>query len=227
MPSLSQLLAGHKNVLVLDAASTQTQVGLLQANTPSLWRHTPEEAGRGMFVSAQGILSGSGLRLDDIDAFIFCEGPGSMLGVRTVAMALRTWVALKPRAIYFYQSLALAARTAWLSGEKRAFTVIADARRDTWHEQPIDSTGQLSPLRRVAAVDFPSGELITPENFRAWSKPPRPVGSCSYDLARLFATLKDEDLFCPTEAPDAFQHEAPEYKKSPAVIHSIETIAKK
>src|SRR6185436_9727594 len=110
MPSLSQLLADHGNLLILDAASTQTQVGLLRPAAPSLWQCTPDEAGRGTFVATQQILAGAELRLDDIGAFIFCEGPGSMLGVRTVAMALRTWVALKPRAVFSYQSLALAAR---------------------------------------------------------------------------------------------------------------------
>jgi len=227
MPSLSQLLADHENLLILDAASTQTQVGLLRPAAPSLWQRTPDEAGRGMFVATQQILSGSGLRLDDIGAFVFCEGPGSMLGVRTIAMALRTWVALKPRAVFSYQSLALAAGVYWLANAPRPFTVVADARRDTWHVQPIATDGLLSPIQRVPAAELPAGELVTPENFRAWSKPPRAFGTCGYDLAQLFAALKDEDLFRATEAPDAFQHEAPEYKKWPATIHSSETATKK
>jgi tRNA threonylcarbamoyladenosine biosynthesis protein TsaB len=211
----------------LDAASTLTQVGLLRENLPPLWRQTAEEAGRGMFVSTQGILSDSGLQLDDIEAFIFCEGPGSMLGVRTVAMALRTWITLKPRAIYSYQSLTIAASAQWHESETRSFSIVADARRDTWHVQSIDANGRLSPLRRVLAIELPSGDLFTPENFRAWSKPPRPIGHCSYDLARLFTTLKDEDIFRVTDAPDAFQHEAPDYKKWSAVIHSNETVIRK
>lgn len=227
MPSLSQLLAEHENVLVLDAASTQTQVGLLRAKASPLWRQTPEEAGRGMFVSTQGILSESGLRLDDVGAFIFCEGPGSMLGVRTVAMALRTWTALKMRKVYSYQSLALVAQATWVGAGKRGFTVVADARRDTWHVQSIDAEGRLSPLQRVPASALPAGELATPENFRAWSQPPRPMSTCTYDLAQLFAVLNVEDLFRVTEAPDAFQHEAPEYKKWPASVHSSENVTRK
>src|SRR4051812_47722516 len=81
MPSLSQLLAEHKNVVVLDAASTQIQVGLVRIDAPSVWAHSTAEAGQGMFVATQGVLTGSGLRLEDIGAFLFCEGPGSMLGV--------------------------------------------------------------------------------------------------------------------------------------------------
>ncbi len=227
MPSLSQLLADHKNVLVLDAVSTQTQVGLLRGNSTPLWQHTPDEAGRGLFVSAGSILAESGLRLDDIGAFVFCEGPGSMLGVRTVAMALRTWNVLKPRAVYSYQSLALAARGLWLGGTQRELAVIADARRDSWHVQSITSDGQFAPLRRVASDDLPSGELATPKNFRAWSKLTRPVSVCSYNLGELFAGLREEDFFRATDAPDAFQPEAPDYKKWPAVIHSSETVSRK
>lgn len=228
MPSLSQLLAVHKNVLILDAASTQTQVGLFRLNALALWQRTSEEAGRGMFTGTERVLAESGVRLDDIGAFVFCEGPGSMLGVRTVAMALRTWVALQPRAIFSYQSLAIASRALWLGSRKRDFAVVADARRDTWHVQKIDDAGRLSALRRVPTGELPAGELFTPENFRAWTAAPRAINVCSYDLASLFETLKEDDgILHAGEAPDAFQHEAPEYKKSPAAIHSSETVAKK
>ena len=122
---------------------------------------------------------------------------------------------------------AVAAHGEWSQNEKRDFTVIADARRETWHCQRIDARGNLSLLERRPAADLPAGEWLTPENFRAWTKPPQPAGNCSYDLARIFSTLHDGDFFHAVEAPDAFQHEAPEYKKSPARIHSIETADRK
>jgi tRNA threonylcarbamoyladenosine biosynthesis protein TsaB len=226
MPSLSQLLTDHRSLLVFDAASTRVQVGLIQSEAPALWRATTDEAGRGIFTCSREILTEAGLKLEEIGAFVFCEGPGSMLGVRTVAMALRTWQALKPRPAFAYQSLAVAAQFEWTKNGKREFAVIADARREMWHRQQIAADGRLSPLQRLPAAELPAGELLTPENFRAWSKPPHPAGECSYDLAKLFSGLHDENLFRATEAPDAFQHEAPEYKKWPALIHSIETVDK-
>jgi len=227
MPSLSQLLADHKTVLILDAASTHTQIGLWRLDGVSFWQRATDEAGRGLFIGTQKILVESGLRLEDVGVFVFCAGPGSMLGVRTVAMALRTWITLKPRAVYSYQSLAVAVRASWREGGDRAFAVIADARRDTWHVQSIMTGGELGPLQRVATAGLPAGELVTPENFRAWSKPPRTLGVCSYDLAQVLMEVADDDLFSATEAPDVFQHEAPEYKKWPATIHSRETAVKK
>lgn len=227
MPSLSQLLADHQNALILDAASTQTQVGLLRTNQPARWQRTSDEAGRGLFASTKDLLTESGVRLDEVNAFIFCEGPGSMLGVRTVAMALRTWTTLKSRAVYSYQSLAIAARAKWRDRGPQSLSVVSDARRDSWHVQTIDAGGRLSPLERLSTDGLPAGELFTPENFRAWSKPPRPIAVCSYDLTQVFATLQNEDLFRVAENPDAFQHEAPEYRKWPAVVHSSETAGKK
>ncbi len=222
MPTLTQLLASHGRLLVLDAASTRVQVGLLQTGTRSLWRSFDEEAGTAIFAGTEAVLQEAGRKLDEAGAFVFCEGPGSMLGTRTVAMALRTWQVLKARPAYTYQSLAVAGHFAWTQ-TPRDFTVIADARRDTWHVQAVRADGRLTALQRVAATELPAGELLTPENFRAWAPPPRPAAGCSYDLAKIFPALGDGDYFRATETPDAFQHEAPEYKKWSAQVHRAAT----
>jgi len=222
MASLTQLLASHGSILVLDAASTRVQIGLLHAARPASWRCAADEAGTGLFTGTEALLRETGLQLADIDAFVFCEGPGSMLGTRTIAMALRTWAVLQPRPAYAYQSLALAGRFAWTQAP-RNFAVIADARRETWHVQTVGADGILPPLQRVAAADLPVGELLTPEHFRAWAQPPRPAPACSYDLTKIFPSLGAGDYFRAVAAPDAFQHEAPEYKKWSAQVHSAAT----
>jgi len=221
MPSLPQLLSNHGRLLVLDAASTCTQVGILSATAPALWSQAPEEAGTAIFMGTESLLHRANCSLSDIRAFVFCAGPGSMLGTRTIAMALRTWQVIAPQPIYTYQSLAIAARYSWVQGPGRSFSVIADARRDTWHYQPISATGDLPPLQRLPASALPLGEWLTPENFRAWALPPHPATTCSYDLAKIFPALGDGDYFTATAAPDAFQHEAPAYKKWSAQIHQM------
>lgn len=226
MPNLTQLLASHSRLLVLDAASTRVQVGLIRNDVPARWRSVEDEAGTGLFTATEGLLGKAGVRLDEIGAFVFCEGPGSMLGTRTVAMALRTWQVLKPRPVYAYQSLAVAAHGVWTQ-QARAFAVIADARRETWHVQPVGADGRLAALQRVPVGELPTGELLTPENFRTWAQPPRPAVACSYDLATIFPALGDGDYFRATEAPDTFQHEAPEYKKWSAQVHSAATAPSK
>ena len=226
LSSLAQLLASHSRILLLDAASTRVTVGLVRSEEPTIWSTTESEAGRGVFSGTTEVLAKGGLRLEDVDAFLFCEGPGSMLGTRTVAMTLRTWQTLKARPAYAYQSLAIAARAEW-KRQPRNFAVIADARRETWHLQTITADGVLSPLQRRAPAELPGGERLTPANFRKWSELPSGTAECSYDLPAMMGSVHDADLFHLAAAPDAFQHETPDYKKWSAQTHSAETAVRK
>jgi tRNA threonylcarbamoyladenosine biosynthesis protein TsaB len=227
MPSLTQLLTSHHRLLILDAASKRVQVGLLCAGSPAIWRSTEAEAGTEVFANADALLKGAGLKVCDIGAFVFCEGPGSMLGIRIVAMALRTWEILAPHPIYAYQSLAVAGRFAWMQKAPRNFTVIADARRETWHCQPVGADGRMPALQRVAAAAVPRGEVLMPENFRAWAPPPCPAAVCGYDLAEIFPAIANGGHFHRVAVPDAFQHEVPKYKKWSAQIHRAATADRK
>jgi tRNA threonylcarbamoyladenosine biosynthesis protein TsaB len=226
MAHLAQLLASHGRILVLDAASTKVAIGLLRPDESAIWVQSNDDASQGVFRGTETVLKQAGLRLDSVDAFVFCTGPGSMLGTRTIAMTLRTWILLKARPAYSYQSLAAAARAEWVR-QPRAFSMIADARRETWHAQGMAADGTLASLQRLAAADLPAGELLTPTAFRAWSARPSGVADCTYDLATIFARLGDADLFTSQSAPDAFQHEAPKYKKWSAQTHSAETAPKR
>lgn len=221
MARLAQLLAHHSRILLLDAASTRVTLGLIRSGQTAIWSTSENEAGRAVFAGATGVLAKAALRLEDIDAFLFCEGPGSMLGTRTVAMTLRTWQTLKARPAYAYQSLALAARTEW-KRQPRNLAVLADARRDTWHVQTISAEGALAPLQRCAPADLPASERLTPAPFRRWSVLPAGTAECAYDPAALM-DHPDVDLFHPAATPDAFQHESPDYKKWSAQMHSAET----
>lgn len=224
MSCLAQLLAAHGSILVLDAASQRVQIGLLRTGQSTLWEHTADEAGRGLFRGTETVLARAGASLDDIAAFAYCEGPGSMLGTRTIAMALRTWLVLKPRPVFAFQSLALAGCAEWRRAP-RPFAVIADARRESWHVQPVAADGRLGTAARLPTQELPAGELLMPAGFRVWSKPPAQLASCDYDLAALTTASGDAELFRPIEAPDALQHEAPEYKKWTAQPHSAATLA--
>jgi len=227
MPSLTQLLTSHDRLLVLDAASMTVQAGLWRTGQSERWCNCREEAGSGIFTNTKSLLDEAGLRISDIGAFVFCEGPGSMLGTRTIAMALRTWQVLAPRPVYAYQSLAVAGQYLWTQSSPRAFTVVADARRDTWHCQPVAVDGHLPPLQRRPASTLPDGDLVMPENFRTWAALPRPARTCSYDLARIFPVVADRDIFHRVELPDAYQPDAPAYRKWSAQIHSTLTADKK
>lgn len=225
MLSLAQLLAHHGCVLVLDAASTTVHVGLLRAGQPAIWRSSADEAGRAVFQLTETCLSDASLKLAAVRAFVYCSGPGSMLGVRTVAMALRAWQALEARPAFAYLSLPLLAHELAHSGAPRPFVVIADARRDTWHAVNVSAQGGIGALQRTPSADLAAGTstLYQPAAFRAWASAPRTAQACDYDLPHLLERHGNVPLLHETPAPDAFQHEAPEYKKWSAQVHSAAT----
>lgn len=227
MPSLTQLLTRHGCLLVLDAASTRVQVGLLRTRQLASWHSAEVESGTGLFIGVEDVLKKSGLNMAEIGAFIFCEGPGSTLGVRTVAMAVRSWqtIAARPCPAYRYQSLPLLAQELARSSPTVPCAAVADARRDSWHCVQIDPTRSVGPLQRLASPALATlpGELWQPNSFRSWANPPRPTLDYPYDVSALLAAHADADLFTATDAPDAFQHTAPDYKKWSAQIHSSPT----
>jgi tRNA threonylcarbamoyladenosine biosynthesis protein TsaB len=220
--SLVQLLARHRCILVLDAASGQVQVGVLTENGGAFWEKSTDESGKALFTLSDDCLKRAGVSFAAIEAFAFCAGPGSMLGIRTAAMAIRTWQAAttKPLPAYRYYSLPLVALELKRTGTLQPFAVIADARRDSWHHVSVD-TSRVAALRRVESAALAAGNetLYQPAGFRAWTNPPRGVRETRYDVGQLFAAHREAPFLESTDAPDAFQYEAPEYKKWTAQVH--------
>jgi tRNA threonylcarbamoyladenosine biosynthesis protein TsaB len=207
MPSLSQILIEQSPLLLIDAASEMVQVGLLQGGIQPRWCSRKEEAGVGVFECIDEL----DVDLGSVRAFVFCEGPGSILGIRTSAMALRMWTAMASRPVYGYLSLAIVATACARPG----VTVIADARRGLWHR-----LSQGGPLGRVPASDL-SGDLVMPEGFRHWCPVPPGTLTASYDLASLFSLhcVAEADLLHEAPSPDAFLHQEPAYAKWTPQIH--------
>lgn len=219
MLSLRAVLAEQSTLLILDSSSARIYAGLLRAGHSPLWVAHEGEAGTGLFVATETVLSRAALRLSAVTAFAFCDGPGSVLGIRTAAVALRTWNVLDARPAYAFSSLALVALSLARSATRQApFSVIADARRDTWHRVAVAADGTVSALQRVSPKEL-SGPLIMPASFRHWSALPGGVTTVPYDPPAMFAQLADVALFRPAPQPDAFLHEEPTYQTWTPQVH--------
>lgn len=202
MPSFHALLAAHAPFLLLDAASSRVQVALCESPTSVRWASSVEESGVALFRCLEQLAANpAGMR-----AFVFCEGPGSILGVRTAAMAVRTWCTLTPRPCFAYQSLPLLALA---TGRP----VVSDARRERWHLAVASAS-----LTLVSPNAIPP-HALTPAEFRAWSTLPAGVAPVNYDLASLLPRVADQELFHSAPEPDAFLHEAPSYATWTPQIH--------
>ncbi|HTJ78595.1 MAG TPA: peptidase M22 [Rariglobus sp.] len=210
MPSLRHLLAKHPPLLLIDSSSIRIQIGLWHQNRLS-WQIEEAEAGTALFACTEKLLEKHDLHIRDLNAYIFCEGPGSVLGIRTAAVALRTWRVINPAPAYAYQSLAVVAQAL----ARPEVNVIADARRDSWHVLNLGGT-----LRRVPTAEL-TGECIMPEGFRHWTPLPAGLRRTPYDLTALFSqpAILDADLFHANAEPDAFSHEEPSYVTWTPQVH--------
>jgi len=207
MSSLSQILKEHGTLMVLDASSERIQTGLLSTLTSPRWACRNDDAGVGLFACLDALH----FEIGSVDAFAYCEGPGSILGIRTSAIALRMWNVLRARPMFAFMSLAVAAQAVG----RRDVSLIADARRGQWHRLRMGGVLERVPTAALA------GELMMPEGFRHWQPPPPATALTSYDLGT-FLTLSSvmaADLFRETTAPDAFLHEEPTYAKWGSQIH--------
>jgi tRNA threonylcarbamoyladenosine biosynthesis protein TsaB len=221
MLTFRQLLDTHRTLLLIDSASTSVQVALLRHGAEPIWSVSSGEAGEQVFAGVEDVLSRAQKQIGEVDAFIYCDGPGSILGIRTTAVALRTWRVLHDRPVYAYCGLGVVANGFVLDGQQN-FSVIADARRDSWHCVAVDEAGTISPLHRIPTAAL-AGDLFMPEGFRHWSAPPAPVQTTPYSLDGLLPKIADVELFDPTAEPDAFLHEEPVYQTWTPRVHRAPT----
>jgi tRNA threonylcarbamoyladenosine biosynthesis protein TsaB len=106
-------------------------------------------------------LAESKLKLGDIRSFALCVGPGSVLGIRIAALAVRSWCALEPRPIFVWESLAGIARSALVAGEKGPFLVAVESRLKRWHALEVAADGSLGvPFEAEAAQLNSSGHRV-------------------------------------------------------------------
>ncbi len=205
MTSLHELVRDYAPLLIIDAASMRIQVGIVAAEDNPRWAAETGEAGVAVFRCIEQL----GVDLDSVRAFAFCEGPGSTLGIRTAAMAIRAWNTLAPRPVFSFGSLDLVARALGNPAAK----IIADARRDTWHCQVLGE-----PIRRVSLTEL-TGDLVTPDSFRSWSPVPAGAASTPYEVDSMFQRTGEAHLFRPADDPDAYLHEEPAYATWQPHVH--------
>lgn len=223
MPSLTSLVSAQGPVLLIDSSSASVAVGLLRADAPAVWRQSAGEAGIAIFECLAAVLAEAAIRVGAMGALVFCEGPGSILGIRTAAMALRTWQAAGPPTppAFAYRSLELVALDLAGAGTPPPFAVIADARRDAWHWVESTAANVIGPLQRVPShtVAPYAGELFMPAGFRVWTPPPRTFRTVSYSPGDLWRRQGGADLLHPAASPDAFLHEDTAYVAWTPQIH--------
>jgi tRNA threonylcarbamoyladenosine biosynthesis protein TsaB len=206
-------------ILVIDTASTDTHVGVGSTAGSWSWNASPEESGTALFRGVNSCLRKRQVALGSIRTVIFCEGPGSMLGIRTAAMAIRTWATigvLTDAPVLAYSSLALAAKGIASEPDFERTAVAIDARRKSWyclnsHQSPESSR----EIRRIPVDESATiaSVVFLPKGFPIWN--PRPVGwrDCAYEPKWLESQEVRDAVVHPVDRPEALLIDPPVYQR--------------
>lgn len=149
--------------LLLDASSRPVQVGILHRNRWIAYHKSDSEALDALFSGTKEALTRAGLELTQIEGFIYCQGPGSVLGIRLACMAINCWRSLPPHrhtSLFTYCSLEVAAHLLLAKGLSPPFTVVSDYQRDSWNLLTVEPNRPIGPLRQrksgeIAALKMP------------------------------------------------------------------------
>lgn len=179
--------------LVTDGSGASVFVGLLgvggewkaQANLQS----TPLE---GLFPSVEAVLHSAGCEISDVHNFIYCKGPGSVLGLRLCAMAIRTWgylCKLRTTVRYFtYNSLELTAAliAADNPGTNRAL-LISDWKKNAWNSIEINEgqSGAIATIDDRTVGNWEKGSLFYLPQRKGWQAIPENATMLEYSPHRL------------------------------------------
>ena len=203
--------------LLLDASSSNTQVGILSEGQWLTYHSTEKTALEGLFTGMEKCLEK--MSYMEINGFLFCEGPGSVLGMRLAAMIIRAWRAVTPEKkwlLYGYHSLVLAASKIETHENPYPFHILSASYRNYWNLLSCPT-----PNRKQWSFGVVSVDKLTPLKETIWfvsqrkSIPP-PALTCSllhYDFAQYAYLFYTKKLLSELKEPDVLQTPLTSYQK--------------
>jgi tRNA threonylcarbamoyladenosine biosynthesis protein TsaB len=210
--------------LVIDGSGSVVFAGVLGSN--GNWLARSEQTGaplESLFPAIEATLDAAQLTLADIRSFIYCEGPGSVLGLRLCAMAIETWSRLYPQSAHYYayNSLQLTAALICVdTPDLDQALLISDWKKGTWNAVKIRN-GQPS-VTEVANDDTIANwtaPLYHLPQRKGWQQAPANATAVEYRPERLTEVLH---LPRPTETVElyasgvnVFQKWIPERHRAP------------
>ena len=222
------MLPSNKASLVIDGSGSKVFAGIL--DTENRWLIKLERDGsplEELFSVIEAVLTESGLSLSEVGSYIYCMGPGSVLGLRICAMAIETWSRLYPETAqyYKYNSLQLSAH-ALLHAEPdlEDALIVADWKKGAWNALYLRG-------RRVGAtevIDDASldnwGNLIyhLPQR-KGWQSPTNKVKTLRYDPSILDAIHDADGLLQITDHIDLYSSGINTFQKWTPTRHRAQT----
>lgn len=204
--------------LVIDGSSACFFSGVLGGDGSWLaCRKADKPALESLFSTVETVLKKAGLELNHIKSYIYCEGPGSLLGLRLCAMAIESWTRIHPAPteLYSFNSLTLlATQLTKEGGNEEDALLISDWKKDTWNSLAIRSgtPGRVKPIQTPELSDW-QGPLYHLPARKGWQKPPDNALELKYAPERLAKLLDFPDLIQRRQSVELYNSAVSSFQK--------------
>jgi tRNA threonylcarbamoyladenosine biosynthesis protein TsaB len=162
----------------------------------------------GLFPAVDEVLQKAGRRLLEINGYIYCEGPGSVLSLRLCAMAIETWRRLHTNkaSVFKYNSLQLVAHQILADTPKQPPSlIVSDWKKGAWNAL-IFETGAVGDIKIIDddALAAWTGPLYHLPQRKGWQDPPPAAKSLCYDLSCLHTLHARPGLLTQTDSVELY-----------------------
>jgi tRNA threonylcarbamoyladenosine biosynthesis protein TsaB len=142
-----------------------------------------------LFPTVEATLKAAQLSLADLRSFIYCEGPGSVLGLRLCAMAIETWSRLYPQSAHYYAYNSLQLTAALICADAPDLDnalLVSDWKKGAWNAVAIkDGQPGATEVADDAMITSWTGPLYHLPQRKGWQKPPANATPVAYSPNRL------------------------------------------
>ena len=188
--------SSNRSSLVVDGSGTSVFVGLI--GTDGEWVSKISQASsplESLFPSVKAVLNSTPYQISDVDSFIYCEGPGSILGLRLCAMAVQTWGHLckLPVRYFSYNSLELTAALIILDNpDVSNALLVSDWKKDVWNSIEIaeGKSGAVTTIDNQMVNSQKDRLLFYLPQRKVWQKVPERANVLEYSPQRLSEALQ-------------------------------------
>ena len=199
----SEVNTSQSRWLLLDASFPQCLCGVLKGDGQWIAVHKGQTGAlKDLHNGIRLCLEQAGILLEDVSGFLYCEGPGSILGLRLAAMMLRTWrsiPSLSAKPLFAWRSGPLAAE---IHGGKDVL-VASISRQGCWCIW--DREGGWREVKTEALQAFRERDCLLLPQRKSWEPPPAFFKTISENpLLPHPNQLLNDRLLCPMETPDVF-----------------------
>ncbi|MFP6901280.1 MAG: hypothetical protein VCA36_10075 [Opitutales bacterium] len=198
--------------LLLDASSTHVHVGIPSARGWLSLQRSETPALSFLFEGLRRCLEETRSEIDHLDAIIFCEGPGSTLGLRsalTLAKTLKSQISPTP-AFAVYNALHAAA----LLCESPEMPILADYRQGQWYLR--ETSGEIRVIEETEALEI-AHQSQTLRQRKSWRELPGRGAQVEYDLSRLEGLESLAPILRPIDKLSLFDPRPATFRKWKAV----------